>query len=64
MKGRTENGSDGVVERWSDAKAKQVNTEHPTSNIQHPMPEAVRSGFSFDVGCWLLVVGCSFVPSA
>jgi hypothetical protein len=37
--------------------------KHPTSNIQHPTPNPLETPGSFDVGCWMLDVGCSaFFP--
>ncbi|MGA3143716.1 MAG: hypothetical protein ABSF10_11965 [Verrucomicrobiota bacterium] len=63
MKIQFETGSDGVMERWSAAKAKQVNTEHPTSNIQQRMKGCARLVLALDVRCWMLDVGCSHFSS-
>src|ERR1035437_8712343 len=38
-------------------KINSKNNQHPTSNIEQPMARSLPT--QLDVGCWMLVVGCS-----
>src|ERR1039457_5560150 len=44
----------GLFAPWTP-EPKSENTQHPTSNIEHPKPRvcAIIGCWAFDVGCWM-----------